>query len=751
MVLQLGRRQGRDITRKNSHSREKNTPLLNVNEKAISAILGRDFITSSIYFKENVEQLQLYKEILLQPQEFYFFSPGRMFRGGTRRQGTLVCSSDLRTLIVTKKKKRARSKEISTANLVDVCPNFYVPATGSVQALPDESIYCLFSVIFSGCAPLYLQPRSSIVKNKWMRALEWLKSYNPDKADLRTRLERQRKRTSLTEDPRSAVHITWPVGHGVQQEAELNAHKKREAVQDHIRQPTHIRDLLVRGSYKLLWSKRSSQPKICYLKCDDELEYLMWDQQKDGSWANRIRCVSIRSVTSGTSSGIFGLAKWGLSVNFAQPPEQMFSVSRSSRSSINSTRQLTRTLLSTASLKMGGKKEWCIHLAEDTQENMLNFQRCLRWLIENNSHITRPEPEQVKQVLSLDQNWKWRGSGLKDRFVIKERIGFGGCAEVFKVEAFNGDMAVKIFHETSEQLKSEISILKEVSEAKHPNLVQFFGEIPGMEDGNSGKTHLLMEFCEAGSLLDLLKKAREPLREEHIAYIIRCCLLALCFLHSPSHGNHKIVHRDIKSANILLTKNGGVKVTDFGISQTVKYGEPGVNVVAGSPLWMAPETLLGYSTIEGKSDVWSLGITALELAEGEPPHAHLTNFHEIVCAVNGNEAPSIESHCSRYTHWSEDFRSFVKQCLTRDIKQRPSAVQILKHRFVFTSDIDLDTFTCKVSASDDIVSFCSFIEHGTYTYAVRSSTQRPRYHFCCTCVGAKRIFAHHLFCVCFPF
>lgn len=162
------------------------------------------------------------------------------------------------------------------------------------------------------------------------------------------------------------------------------------------------------------------------------------------------------------------------------------------------------------------------------------------------------------------------------------------------------ELAVKIFKSSSsnssssaEDLLRETRILKE---CMHPNLLQYYGLINLKKEGPC----LLMEYCERGSLADLVKASSEGFREQHLRYILRCVLLALCYLHCPpSKDRSVIVHHDVKAANILLTSRGVVKLTDFGISEQIKYGQEESSRQAGTPLWMAPEALAGTRCTEG--------------------------------------------------------------------------------------------------------------------------------------------------------
>ncbi|XP_077148309.1 serine/threonine-protein kinase TAO3 isoform X5 [Ranitomeya variabilis] len=254
-------------------------------------------------------------------------------------------------------------------------------------------------------------------------------------------------------------------------------------------------------------------------------------------------------------------------------------------------------------------------------------------------------------------------------FVNLHEIGHGSFGAVYFAtnSTTNEVVAVKKMSYSGKQMNEKWQdILKEVrflQQLKHPNTIEYKGCY--LKDHTAW---LVMEYC-LGSASDLLEVHKKPLQEVEIAAITHGALQGLDYLHSRN-----MIHRDIKAGNILLTEPGQVKLADFG---SASIASP-ANSFVGTPYWMAPEVILAMDEgqYEGKVDIWSLGITCIELAERKPPLFNM-NAMSALYHIAQNESPTLQSN-----EWSDSFRGFVDYCLQKIPQERPTSAELLRHDFV---------------------------------------------------------------------
>ena len=260
----------------------------------------------------------------------------------------------------------------------------------------------------------------------------------------------------------------------------------------------------------------------------------------------------------------------------------------------------------------------------------------------------------------------------EDKFLLLEKLGQGNYGIVYKVQDkyTNKIYAAKIsslYTNNLESNKKEINVLKQCNS---PYIIHYYGSYI------KNKTiWIIIEYCDAGSVLDLMRISNKNLNEQQIASIISMVLKGLIFLHEQ-----KKIHRDIKAGNILLSNNGYAKLGDFGVSAELMHSFSKKVSKIGTPYWMSPE-VISQNKYDCKCDIWSLGITCIELAEGEPPYSEVRTFLVMKKIINnppkGLSNPEL---------WTQEFNDFVGKCLTFEPEKRPSAKALIKHDFIKKND-----------------------------------------------------------------
>jgi serine/threonine protein kinase len=284
-------------------------------------------------------------------------------------------------------------------------------------------------------------------------------------------------------------------------------------------------------------------------------------------------------------------------------------------------------------------------------------------------------PLEVTHVVHLDSSLNWSIDPSVDPRQIFQPIkiiGKGGFGVVWQVlhTPSTKILAGKIINptlvddRTRSEIEAEIQLMRDV---ESPYTVKYYGSVK-----YDGSLMILMEYCEGGSLRDLLDSRERVLTEDQIAIVMYDLLKGLQLIHT----RHRIVHRDIKAANILLTSAGRIQIADFGVSRRFNTGRCQTVTIVGTPYWMAPEVISGIS-YSFPADLWSVGITAVELAEGAPPYIELAATKAMIeIAVNGFPGYRFpEMH-------SPEFCDFVSHCVMQNPNERWTITELMEHPFI---------------------------------------------------------------------
>lgn len=253
------------------------------------------------------------------------------------------------------------------------------------------------------------------------------------------------------------------------------------------------------------------------------------------------------------------------------------------------------------------------------------------------------------------------------RFNLLERLGEGSYGAVYKAEDKSSHefRAIKIVPVEKEldELMNEIKILKKCNSEY---ITRYYGSYQHDDD-----VWIVMEYCGGGSVSDIMVSANMTLTEELISVVSAAVLKGLVYLHK-----NKNIHRDVKCGNVLLTAAGACKLADFGVSAQLNNTLSKKRTLIGTPFWMAPE-VIKEDDYDSKADVWSMGITAIEMAEGEPPYCNIHPMRAIFLIPMRAPAKLRDQ-----ANWSSIFHDFIATCLTKKVADRPKADALMKHEFV---------------------------------------------------------------------
>uniref|UniRef100_A0A8C8RDN7 non-specific serine/threonine protein kinase n=1 Tax=Pelusios castaneus TaxID=367368 RepID=A0A8C8RDN7_9SAUR len=271
--------------------------------------------------------------------------------------------------------------------------------------------------------------------------------------------------------------------------------------------------------------------------------------------------------------------------------------------------------------------------------------------------------EHVKRDLNPEDFWEIIGE-----------LGDGAFGKVFKAQNKETKVlaAAKVIDTKSEEeLEDYMVEIDILASCDHPNIVKLLDAFY-----YENNLWILIEFCAGGAVDAVMLELERPLTEPQIKVVCKQTLDALDYLHE-----NKIIHRDLKAGNILFTLDGDIKLADFGVSAKNTRTIQRRDSFIGTPYWMAPEVVMCETSkdrpYDYKADVWSLGITLIEMAQIEPPH-HELNPMRVLLKIAKSEPPTL----AQPSKWSSDFKDFLKKCLEKNVDARWTTAQLLQHPFV---------------------------------------------------------------------
>lgn len=279
--------------------------------------------------------------------------------------------------------------------------------------------------------------------------------------------------------------------------------------------------------------------------------------------------------------------------------------------------------------------------------------------------IDAPLPTGQRLYARMLDAVKMKNQDPKKKYKIVKKLGEGAVGEVYEVvDKKNRKWAAKVASEKNREVVKQEIAMHSLSN-NHPNIVSYL-ETYDYKD----EIWIIIELMSGGCLTDLVGE-HIPWSETLIAFVCREMIKGLSFL----HRDHRL-HRDIKSDNVLVDHAGNVKLGDFGFAVNLTVEKRKRKSVVGTPYWMAPELIKSH-TYDGKIDIWSTGITAIEMAEGDPPYIDEKPFRALLL-ITVSPAPTLRD----LEKWSLFFRHFLRSALTVDPSRRATGEQLLFHPFI---------------------------------------------------------------------
>ena len=262
-----------------------------------------------------------------------------------------------------------------------------------------------------------------------------------------------------------------------------------------------------------------------------------------------------------------------------------------------------------------------------------------------------------------------------DAWLTLGEIGDGAFGKVYRVKDRKSNLtaAAKIIPVNDDDLKEHYTEIDILSRASTDHIIKLHSAVLF-----NGKLWILLELCEGGALDDIIENIEHGLSEEQISACLFQTLQGLRYLHNEL----LVIHRDLKAGNLLITPDGLVKLADFGVSARLRKADERRNTFIGTPFWMAPE-VINCETFKDEGytmncDVWSLGITLIELADMEPPHSEV-NPARVTLRILKSDPPTLD----RPKKWSKEFNDFLKKLLVKDAKRRQNINDVIEANHVF--------------------------------------------------------------------